>query len=238
MTRQTQEDLEALAEKMLKPREFTHKGEPEPCLWGCAQCGTIHAHKVNAVQCYTCYPSLCKTEGCGTRLRPRRCYTVCQPCKDVIEAKKLAEVVAAAKTKILYADYEHEVFFDPDGEFHYGRESLDDYICERVYPRFGFGVHKVFLNVDSDSILENAFENMMVDADPQDFINGEAEFKKACDEFNKAQSTPCYHEDRSVVIFFDWPDPKTFGHEEGEVHEDWPERWDVEKVMSGEEPCL
>ena len=40
------------------------------------------------------------------------------------------------------------------------------------------------------------------------------------------------------MIFFDWPDPQTFGHEEGEVHEDWPERWDVEKVMSGEEPCL
>ena len=191
--KKTQEELTLQAEKMLTPREFTHKGEPEPCLWGCAECGTIHSHRVNAVQCYTCYPRACRTEGCLTRIQPRNGYVVCLSCKQLSDAQKLAEVVASAKTKVRYADYEEGVFFDPDGEFHYGRESLDDNVCEREYPRFGFGVHKVFMSVDSDSILESAFEDMMVDEDPAHFIEGEAEFKKACEKFNKAQSTPCYH---------------------------------------------
>jgi len=234
----TQDELSLRAGEMLSPILFFKQGEAAPCLWGCAQCGTVHAHEINAVKCYTCYPSLCKTEGCGTRLEPRSCYNVCKPCKEQIDAKKLAEVVAKAKTRLRFKDYEDDEFFSPDGDFYYDLSALDDYVCERTYPRFVFGVTKVKIQVDADSILENAFENLAVDADPEHFILARKEFEEACKAFNDAQTQVCFHEDCSIVVFLDWPDPKTFGHEEGDVHEDWPEKWDVEKVMAGEERCL
>lgn len=231
------QSISELLDRLSNPVLYFRAGETAPSLWGCGNCGTIRAREKEARHCYPCAPRPCKD--CDSRMEPGACYTHCGPCRDRRDRIRLAIAVEKAPHKMLFENYKLDCFVTADGNYHHDLEELDYDGIDDTYPRFVFGCTPNRLKLDLDQIISDAVGRADVDSEHIFPTNGERQLKEAIEIFNERQPAEAwFEEDRSTVLFLPWPDPKDWGHEPDEVHKDWPERWDAEKVMSGEEPCL
>lgn len=191
----------------MNAKELVFRGEDATKLYACGNCGLVYSPKIYAARDDVAHEhaqraaeDCCAPRHCACGVEIEKHWTACAGCR---ERNKLARA-----TVVPQAEYSGPVYLDGyTGSWGEGySESVGDFLgsCEdydEPEPAYCHPCTSQKLEIDAESILEHALEEMHEDA--ADLVVDDQELLEFIEGWNKKQTCVTYYADTDRVIVLD-----------------------------------
>ena len=165
----------------------------------CETCKQAYLDKRRADRC--CEPRFC--EDCGTPIPTDHYYLVCEPCREKRKFERARKMTLEEYIAISKKDKKDPLFYDEHFDIYEEdvESILDHYQDEdENFPKYVLGVKIIPFELDIDSALELAQEEMADEFEPEHHLVDLPELRNFVDQWN-AKQTAFSMVDNGVIVF-------------------------------------